>query len=1439
MAHGVAANRRISATFSEPLMASTVSEATFLLAQGAMSIPGTVSYTGKTATFTPAASLDFQTTYTATITTGVKDLAGNALQTNYVWSFTTGAEPDTTPPTIVSTSPAANATGVPINQGIIAEFSEPVALSSVNSTTFTLSRGAISISGTVTASGTIASFTPTGGLVPSSSYTATITTGVTDLAGNALATPYSFDFTTGATPDTTPPTVLSTSPPPGAGNVPSNVPVTARFSKPMSPATINSSTFTLLKGNTPVAGTVSYANNVATFTPSAALDLNTSFAATISTGVKDLAGNSMASSLVWSFTTSANADTTPPTVASTTPAAGASSVSPTTTVTVQFSEPVAPSTVTGSTVLLKKGPVPVAGTVSVNGSTAVFTPAAPLDPATAYKATVTTGITDLAGNALTMDFTFGFTTAAAADTTPPAVTLTAPVNGATGVGLNSALSVTFSKPMAPATISATSFTVASGSTPVMGSVSYSGTTAVFTPTAALDANKSYTASISATATDVAGNPLPAYTWSFTTGSAPDTTAPTVVSMSPAASATGVAVNTGVSAGFSEPMAPATITSGSFTLAKGATPIAGTVSYTGTTATFRPSTTLDPSSTYTATVTTSATDLAGNHLPANATWTFTTGQAQDITPPAVASTSPVGGAMGVPIASPITATFSEALDPATITSASFTLGKVGTRVAGTVVLSGKTATFTPLANLDYNTTFTATVTTAVRDLAGNNLPASFTWSFTTTAAPDTTPPTVVSTTPANATTNVDATSAVTATFSKAMIPSSLTTAFQLTGGMASVSGTVTYNGTTATFTPAAPLAFNTTYSATIDTGAKDLAGNAMVAAYTWSFSTQAPDLIPPTVVSTDPPSGATDVEPTADVTVTFSERMAAATLTESNFTVQSAAGPIAGVVTSSPAGAPTTATFSPNGTYPLNAMCTATVSGAVTDAAGNELDGGTPYSWQFKTRDGTWSPDGPTVIANVFYYYFGTPSTFYYLCDVNPDSLAVAMDPNGNALVLWSQQETSTSCTVAVDGGSVVGSFPSRLWANRYTANVGWGNPERISIGTEDINTRWRPSVAMDRAGNALAVWIDTSNHVWARRFDANSGQWGPESEQVIQNAGGQTCNQFPHSKIGFDFNGNAFVAWTEKSPTPDGGTTACRIWANRFTTGGTSLAGWGMAQPVYGGSPQDATDDFPLLTVFPSGDALAVWTVVVPVDGGARVDAWWNRYSAASGSWGTASALATGNPPVFEVPSDVAGNANGSAIALWSDVDVSRPPSTGQLWASRYNVASGAWDSPVALQSNAQIILTAFAAMSERGDATALWYQRDILPDGGGAGGSGIWASRSPFGQGWTAPQLIEGDAGTAPDLSGDPVGNAIAAWPRQDPPAPDAGTTYSAYVNRFAVGTGWQRFSQALGSQLATTNAPQAAVNSSGKGIVVWLRQRFVSSPYEYEHDVWAITFQ
>ncbi len=404
-------------------------------------------------------------------------------------------------------------------------------------------------------------------------------------------------------------------------------------------------------------------------------------------------------------------------------------------VSATFNEGMNPSSINAKTFTLTQGTTPIAGVISSTGATATFSPADNLAPNTTYTGTITAGVEDVAGNAMISNYVWTFTTSAGPDITAPTVTATDPVNAATGVALNKNISATFSEMMDSSSVTS-SFILTNttgGGTSVSGGVTYTGTTAVFSPLGNLLPNTTYNAAITTGAKDVAGNGLASiYVWSFTTGTLADVTAPTVMSTVPANAATGVAFNTKVSATFSEAMDPSTITATTFTLKQGATAITGLVTYVGTTATFSPAANLLPNLVYTGTITTGAKDLAGNSLASDFVWSFTTGAAADIIKPTVISTDPLNAATGVQLDKKIAANFSEAMDPLSISTVTFTVKNGAVVVAGTVTYSGIKATFSPVANLTANTTYTATITTGVKDLAGNTLATNYVWSFTTQA-----------------------------------------------------------------------------------------------------------------------------------------------------------------------------------------------------------------------------------------------------------------------------------------------------------------------------------------------------------------------------------------------------------------------------------------------------------------------------------------------------------------------------------------------------------------------------------------------------------------------------------------------------------------------------------------------------------------------------------
>ncbi len=664
-------------------------------------------------------------------------------------------------------------------------------------------------------------------------------------------------------PDTTPPYVLSTVPAQGAPGAALNTPISATFSKAVASSTVSASTFTVSGPNGPITGAVALSGNTATFTPASTLTQDTDYTATITTGVRDLAGNALVQNYVWHFEI-----VEVPSVVSTSPANSATGVAVNQIISANFLQDqdsstasLDCSTLTAGTFTVTSSAGPLPGTVTCSGSTATFTPAGLLAQNATYTATLTTGIKNGAGSSLPSSFVWTFTTGV-----QPVVISTSPANGATGVLLNQNITALFSKTINCATLYAplNPFTVTGpGGAVIAGTVSCTGNGAIFSPVALLAPNTLYTATITAGLSDLQGEPLASnFVWSFKTVPAP--TAPTVIATNPVNNATGVPINQKIAATFSEAINPATINATTFTVSgPGGVAVAGAVTYVaaGSIATFTPTSALAPNTTYVATITTGAQDLAQppNVLGANFVSTFTTGAAPDTTKPTVISIVPANAAPGVPINQAVSATFSKAMDPLTINSTSFTVtGPGGVPIAGLVTYAaiGKTATFTPTVSLSPSTLFTATITTGAKDLAGNALASNFVSTFTTSAAPDTTKPIVVFTVAANGTVNVPINQAVSATFSKAIDPLTINaTTFTLTGpGGAQIAGTVSYDAINfiATLTPTSSLAPSTLYTATITTGAADLAGNPLgpgIIPNSWSFTTGAVASLPPVPLGT--------------------------------------------------------------------------------------------------------------------------------------------------------------------------------------------------------------------------------------------------------------------------------------------------------------------------------------------------------------------------------------------------------------------------------------------------------------------------------------------------------------------------------------------------------------------------------------------------------------
>lgn len=708
-------NQIITVTFNVNMNPLTITNASLLI-NGSTAIDGVITYSGKTAFFKPNNDLEPNTTYTGTVKTTVKDVTGNALQKDYVWTFTTG---ETLSPFVITTDPENNEANVNLNKVVTATFNMIMDPLTLNATSFTIYNGSNPISGVVTYFGTTARFTPSVPFTSNTIYIATISVGAKNLAGTAMANEYVWTFSTFTV---VPPTVLTTDPFNDETNVALSKMITATFSVPMDPLSITAASFNIKQGANQIAGTISYSGTTATFRPSSPLLANTTYTGTIKSTVRNLMGMRLETDYVWIFSTGT---TLSPTVISTDPANNATDVLLNKTVTATFSEAMNPLTINGSSFTIRNGASLVSGSVTYIGTTASFIPSSALLPNTLYTATITTSAKNLAGVSISNDYVWTFLTMTPV---PPTVIFTDPANNATGVALNKVVIARFSMPMDPLTIHGTSFVLKQGNTLIQGTISYSGITASFTPSSPFKANTIYTATITTEAKNLNGIALVNdYIWTFTTLTQ---LPPTVIATDPLNNSTGVNPNKTITATFSVAMDPTTMNTNTILLKQGTTLISGTVSYSGTTASFKPSNPLTANTLYTAIVTTGAKNLAGTALVNDYVWTFTT---LTVVPPTIISTDPVNNATGVDLDKMVKANFSVPMDPTTISSATYFIKQGTTLVPGIISYSGTTATFTPTGAFALNTVYTATITTGAKNLAGTPLANDYVWSFTTKAS----------------------------------------------------------------------------------------------------------------------------------------------------------------------------------------------------------------------------------------------------------------------------------------------------------------------------------------------------------------------------------------------------------------------------------------------------------------------------------------------------------------------------------------------------------------------------------------------------------------------------------------------------------------------------------------------------------------------------------
>ncbi|WP_242703671.1 Ig-like domain-containing protein [Arthrobacter sp. D5-1] len=456
------------------------------------------------------------------------------------------------------------------------------------------------------------------------------TTGVVVMASNKSTSRYWYsDRPLGTAPpppppgDTAAPTVTATSPAAGATGVAVGTDVTGSFSEAMNASTITPATFTLTTGTTTVPAAVTYngTDKVATLNPGTDLAAGTTYTATIkggAGGVKDAAGNALASDKTWTFTTASAGTGTSQTVTLTATADSFVSGGSTTT-----------GTNYGTRTVLGVD----ANTVEISYLKFDLSAYAgrTVESATLQLRSAGSGSTGKQNVKLVADDSW----------TEGGITYTnRPVLGAI-IGT-----------LGPTTTN-TNYNVPLTTSALAGELGQQ---------LSLGMDSSSTDGVDLNSKEAGSTVAPKLVLTISSGggggTAPpppppgDTAAPTVTATSPAAGATGVAVGTDVTGSFSEAMNASTITPATFTLTTGTTTVPAAVTYNGTdkVATLNPGTDLAAGTTYTATIKGGAggvKDAAGNALASDKTWTFTTasagtGTSQTVTLTATADSFVSGG-----------------------------------------------------------------------------------------------------------------------------------------------------------------------------------------------------------------------------------------------------------------------------------------------------------------------------------------------------------------------------------------------------------------------------------------------------------------------------------------------------------------------------------------------------------------------------------------------------------------------------------------------------------------------------------------------------------------------------------------------------------------------------------------------------------------------------
>lgn len=506
-----------------------------------------------------------------------------------------------------------------------------------------------------------------------------------------------------------------------------------------------------------------------------------------------------------------------------------------------------------------------------------------------------------------------------------------------------------------------------------------------------------------------------------------------------------------------------------------------------------------------------------------------------------------------------------------------------------------------------------------------------------------------------------------------------------------------------------------------------------------------------VTQTNPANGSTGVIRDVIIKVTFNSNAKPDSINAGTFFVKDCLGnSVPGEISY----ANKVVTFTP--TTKLSSLCgyTVTLTNGIKDFMGFPLTG---YSFVFTTSDGAWgkaqmietyNPGNASIpqvgidaSGNALAVWaqdnniFGTPKTIWANSytknsgwgkaqmigpnngnDVNPINPQIAVNANGDAVAVWSQ----------LDG------FFTDIWANYYTKNIGWGTAQMIETYNDGNSTI--PQIAIDIAGNAIAVWAQDNGasgslfNIWSNHYTPGSG-WS--TAQLIS-PNNRTADT---PEIAVDVAGNAIAVWSQWNGIQ------ITVWSNRYTPN----EGWDSVQQIatHVGSE---TACHPKIAVDTAGNAIAMWDQGNGTYSYYRT-IWSNRYTPGLG-WGEAQLLIETCYNLSNV-NDIVFDSAGNALAMWEIIG-------SGVWSNRYTPNRG-WETKqlVVAYNDSNPVEYPQIAIDAAGNAIAVWDQYD-------GERYSLYSRRYTPSDGWKTIQLIPRDYyGDAhhPQIDTNETGDSVIVW--------------------------------------------------------------------------------